>query len=154
MLEQQQAIAADYQQAAKRLSESRAAAAIHLQTAVAEQLSLLGMPHCEIEFAIHPRASEKLTYDGIDDVEMLIKTNPGQAAKPIAKIASGGELSRISLAIQVVIAQTSKVASIVFDEVDVGVGGAVAEGHAEHRHGAVPARRGAAVPQALRRPDA
>ena len=57
----------------------------------------------------------------------MVSTNPGQPAKPLIKIASGGELSRISLAIQVITAQTSHTPSLVFDEVDVGIGGAVAE---------------------------
>lgn len=64
---------------------------------------------------------------GLDDIEFLISTNPGQPHKPLAKIASGGELSRISLAIQVATSATSKVATLVFDEVDVGIGGATAE---------------------------
>ena len=63
----------------------------------------------------------------MEDVEFLISTNPGQQPRPLGKIASGGELSRISLAIQVISASTNTVPSMVFDEVDVGIGGAVAE---------------------------
>jgi DNA repair protein RecN (Recombination protein N) len=63
---------------------------------------------------------------GLELVEFLISTNPGQPAKPLARIASGGELSRISLAIQVITAMTSDTPCMVFDEVDVGIGGGVA----------------------------
>ena len=63
---------------------------------------------------------------GNEIIEFLISTNPGQPAKPLIRIASGGELSRISLAIQVVTAQTSAIPSLIFDEVDVGIGGTVA----------------------------
>jgi DNA repair protein RecN (Recombination protein N) len=60
-------------------------------------------------------------------MEFLVSTNAGQSARPLGKVASGGELSRISLAIQVVVAQTSTIPTLVFDEVDVGIGGGVAE---------------------------
>jgi DNA repair protein RecN (Recombination protein N) len=63
----------------------------------------------------------------LEEVEFLISTNPGQAPRPLAKVASGGELSRISLAIQVVTAQTSATPTLVFDEVDVGIGGATGD---------------------------
>jgi DNA repair protein RecN (Recombination protein N) len=64
---------------------------------------------------------------GLETVEFLVSANPGQPAKPLAKVASGGELSRISLGIQVITAQTSRVPTLVFDEVDVGIGGPTAE---------------------------
>ncbi|MDX1801179.1 MAG: DNA repair protein RecN, partial [Marinobacter sp.] len=64
---------------------------------------------------------------GHEDIEFLVSANPGQPARPLAKVASGGELSRISLAIQVVVAQTSTTPTLIFDEVDVGIGGGTAE---------------------------
>ena len=64
---------------------------------------------------------------GLEQVEFLVSSNPGQPLRPLAKVASGGELSRISLAIQVITAQTSRVPTLVFDEVDVGIGGPTAE---------------------------
>lgn len=64
---------------------------------------------------------------GLEQVEFLVSANPGQPLRPLAKVASGGELSRISLAIQVITAQTSRVPTLVFDEVDVGIGGPTAE---------------------------
>ena len=92
-----------------------------------EQLTLLGMPNCRLELSLQTKSDSRLQPQGRDDIEILISTNPGQSAKPLAKIASGGELSRISLAIQVVIATTSITPSLIFDEVDVGIGGATAE---------------------------
>ena len=64
---------------------------------------------------------------GHEDIEFLVTTNPGQPARPLAKVASGGELSRISLAIQVIIARKALTPTMVFDEVDVGIGGGTAE---------------------------
>lgn len=64
---------------------------------------------------------------GLDRVEFLVSTNPGQPPQPLAKVASGGELSRISLCIQVATAECAAIPTLVFDEVDVGIGGAVAE---------------------------
>ncbi len=125
--EQQQLITKTYTKAAETLSQQRQTTAEQLQGAVAEQLAQLGMPHCRLQFAISSKTATELHPKGLDDVEMLIQTNPGQAAKPLAKIASGGELSRISLAIQVVIASTSITPCLIFDEVDVGIGGATAE---------------------------
>ena len=64
---------------------------------------------------------------GLEEIEFLISTNPGQPPRSLNKVASGGELSRISLAIQVVTADTSQVPTLILDEVDVGIGGGIAE---------------------------
>jgi len=125
--EQQAALVSDYDQAAAVLTKARQVAAKKLEKAVGEQLSLLGMPNCRLGLSMQTKSDTGLQPQGRDDVEILISTNPGQSAKPLAKIASGGELSRISLAIQVVIATTSITPSLIFDEVDVGIGGATAE---------------------------
>lgn len=124
---QQSALIQDYDTAAKALTQVRQKAAQQLEKAVGQQLKQLAMPHCHLELNIQQRTDARLQPQGRDDVEILICTNPGQSAKPLAKIASGGELSRISLAIQVVIASTSITPSLIFDEVDVGIGGATAE---------------------------
>ena len=116
-----------YDTAAAKLTKARQAAATQLEKAVGEQLTLLGMPNCRLELSMQTKTDTRLQPNGRDDTEILISTNPGQSAKPLAKIASGGELSRISLAIQVVIATTSITPSLIFDEVDVGIGGATAE---------------------------
>ena len=124
---QQKALSIEYGSAAQILTNVRLVAAKKLETSVGNQLKQLGMPNCRLELSVQSSACERLKPHGQDDVEILISTNPGQSAKPLAKIASGGELSRISLAIQVVIATTSITPSLIFDEVDVGIGGATAE---------------------------
>ncbi len=124
---QQLELTAAYDVAAAKLTKARQTAAKKLEKAVGEQLVLLGMPNCRLELSMQTKPDARLQTNGRDDTEILISTNPGQSAKPLAKIASGGELSRISLAIQVVIAKTSITPSLIFDEVDVGIGGATAE---------------------------
>ncbi|MCA0892861.1 DNA repair protein RecN [Microbulbifer agarilyticus] len=111
--------------AAGKLSKLRTAAAKKLADAVNSQLADLAMPHARVELAL--TALEKPTATGLEEVEILIATNPGQPARALGKIASGGELSRVSLAIQVVTAQTSRTPTLVFDEVDVGIGGATGD---------------------------
>ncbi|MCA0899425.1 DNA repair protein RecN [Microbulbifer agarilyticus] len=111
--------------AAGKLSKLRIAAAKKLAGAVNSQLADLAMPHARVELAL--TALEKPTATGLEEVEILIATNPGQPARALGKIASGGELSRVSLAIQVVTAQTSRTPTLVFDEVDVGIGGATGD---------------------------
>ena len=111
---------------ARKLAKSRTEAARKLQKAVNEQLQLLAMKNARFEVAIH-NDEEKPSHSGFDQVEFLVSTNPGQQPKSLGKVASGGELSRISLAIQVVTAQHSVTPTLVFDEVDVGIGGATAD---------------------------
>lgn len=115
-----------YQKQAKKLSKQRKAAAQRLTENVTLQLATLSMNNAD--FAISLNSDEhQPTANGIDQIEFLISTNPGAPHKPLGKVASGGELSRISLAIQVATAQTSHVATLVFDEVDVGIGGSTAD---------------------------
>jgi DNA repair protein RecN (Recombination protein N) len=116
-----------YTRAAEALGKQRRKAAKKLSRQVEKQLSELAMADCRLQIALHPRDGEQPHPHGAEDVEFRVSTNPGQEPQPLGKIASGGELSRISLAIQVVTASTGTVPSMVFDEVDVGVGGAVAE---------------------------
>jgi DNA repair protein RecN (Recombination protein N) len=111
---------------AERLSQSRAKAAVTLSEAVNQQLQALGMGDARLEITLQANASETPLPHGLETVEFLISTNRGQAPRALAKIASGGELSRISLAIQVITAMTSQTPCLVFDEVDVGIGGSVA----------------------------
>lgn len=124
--EQSQALKA-YQSASTELTKKRAKAAKLMKQGVEEQLQALAMKHCEIEFAMHPLSSDEPHSHGQEEVEILISTNPAAAKGPLNKIASGGELSRISLAIQVITAQVAAIPTVVFDEVDVGIGGATAE---------------------------
>ncbi|MCR9106016.1 MAG: DNA repair protein RecN [Gammaproteobacteria bacterium] len=120
-------LANDYQTAALKLGKQRQAAAKKLIKNASKILASLAMEHCKLEIALKPTGSDAPQPHGLEDVEVLISTNPGAPTQPLGKIASGGELSRISLAIQVVTASTATVPSMVFDEVDVGIGGAVAE---------------------------
>jgi DNA repair protein RecN (Recombination protein N) len=121
------ALAAQYGEKAGLLGKKRRQAARKLEKSACQTLASLSMERCQFEIALPPRESTDPHPLGGEDVEFLISTNPGSPAQTLGKIASGGELSRISLAIQVVTASASPVASMVFDEVDVGIGGAVAE---------------------------
>ncbi|MEQ8409450.1 MAG: DNA repair protein RecN [Gammaproteobacteria bacterium] len=116
-----------YAQLAGEVSKQRKKGASKLAKAVNERLQALSMPHASVEVSLTATDPDKLAQQGLEAVEFLVSTNPGQAPQPLGKIASGGELSRISLAIQVITAQTSHVPSLVFDEVDVGIGGGVAK---------------------------
>ncbi|MDD9891502.1 MAG: DNA repair protein RecN [Gammaproteobacteria bacterium] len=112
---------------AKEVSKKRTSGAKKLAQQINEQLEQLGMPHARLEVHLTAKENNKPSPYGLETIEFLVSTNPGQDAKPLIKIASGGELSRISLAIQVITAQTSQIPSLVFDEVDVGIGGGVAK---------------------------
>lgn len=110
-----------YRELAGKLTAQRLKAGKALAKAVSQQLSSLAMAHSSFEIALTP-LQEPARW-GAETVEFLISTIPGQPARALAKIASGGELSRISLAIQVVVAKTSVIPTLVFDEVDAGIGG-------------------------------
>lgn len=110
---------------ARQVGEARRQAATRFGKAVQEQLAFLAMGKARFEVEILERDTPAA--EGMEGVRFLISANPGQPARPLAKVASGGELSRISLAIQVVAARHSTIPSLVFDEVDVGVSGATAE---------------------------
>ena len=116
-----------YQKAAGTLTKQRQTAAGALASAVTERLTHLGMTGAELSIQLNARPEESIHPNGHEDIEFLISTNPDQPHRPLARIASGGELSRISLAVQVVTANTSRVPTLVFDEVDVGISGAIAE---------------------------
>ena len=121
------ALSETYQDVAAKLGKARRKAAKTLDTKISKQLAALAMSQCEFKIALTPRESDNPHPHGLEEVEFLISTNPGAPTQALGKIASGGELSRISLAIQVVTASTDTIPSMVFDEVDVGIGGAVAE---------------------------
>ena len=112
---------------ATEMSEQRRRAAKKLEKAVNSELDHLGMPHAEMIVTLAASVGDVPSQQGHESVEFLVSTNPGQVAKSLSKVASGGELSRISLAIQVITAQVSETPSLVFDEVDVGIGGGVAK---------------------------
>jgi DNA repair protein RecN (Recombination protein N) len=119
--------AAAYLQTAKSLSAGRRKAATRFSAAVTDAMSGLGMPGGVFEARLAVREDEEPRPSGMDDIEFRISANPGQAPMPLSKVASGGELSRMSLAIQVIASDGSLIPTMVFDEVDSGVGGGVAE---------------------------
>ncbi len=113
-----------YQQEAARLTQARTAAARKLSEAVTAEMQTLAMAGGRLEIALRPcepRAS------GVESCEFLVSGHAGATPRPLTKVASGGELARISLAIAVITAQITPVPTLIFDEVDTGIGGAVAE---------------------------
>jgi len=125
--EELEAYRAHYRQQADKLSSIRQKDAVRLSKAVSKEIQQLGMPGGRVELQLSALPADDYPVTGLETVEFLVSANPGQPAKPLAKVASGGELSRISLGIQVITAQTSRVPTLVFDEVDVGIGGPTAE---------------------------
>ncbi len=128
---------ASYLRLAKTLSRERQQAAGKLAKAVTQHMQELGMPGGKFEIALQPLPEGELSAHGLERIEFLVSANPGQPVKPLNKVASGGELSRVSLALQVVLAGLGRIPTLIFDEVDVGVGGRVAEivGHKLHALG-------------------
>jgi DNA repair protein RecN (Recombination protein N) len=116
-----------YLEAAQALTQGRRKAAAALDRKVTEFMQSLGMPGGVFATRVEPQDPPVFTAQGNDEVEFLVSANPGQPPRPLARVASGGELSRISLALQVAAVQAAHLPCLVFDEVDAGVGGAVAE---------------------------
>ncbi len=123
---------------ARQLSQDRQSAAEKLGTQLSQELKKLGFAQAMFKISVSHREEEAgwVFWDekhyhcgpnGADEIEFLISPNPGEALKPVAKIASGGELSRIMLAIKVIAATAAQVPTMIFDEVDAGIGGATAE---------------------------
>jgi DNA repair protein RecN (Recombination protein N) len=117
---------ADYVAAATSLSAARREAATRLGAAVAHELPPLRLEKARFVAALLPLADDAWGAGGMETVRFLIATNPGQEPGPLARIASGGELSRLMLALKVVLSAGSAVPTLVFDEVDAGLGGATA----------------------------
>ena len=113
--------------AAQALSKKRAAGAKALAERAMELLAQLAMERCTLEVGFIAIESDKLDPRGLEEIEIWIATNPGSKPGPLNKVASGGELSRISLALQVAVSDMATAPTMIFDEVDVGVGGAVAD---------------------------
>jgi DNA repair protein RecN (Recombination protein N) len=113
--------------AAQALSNKRAVGAKALAERAMELLAQLAMERCTLEVGFIPIEPHKLDPRGLEEIEIWIATNPGSKPGPLNKVASGGELSRISLALQVAVSDMATAPTMIFDEVDVGVGGAVAD---------------------------
>ena len=126
LLQKQSELKTAYKNKAKALSKRRQSASVKLSKLVSEVMQELGMPGSEIQFVLNPM-DDKVQLNGNEEVVIQVKTNIGQAFKALNRVASGGELSRISLALSVVTSKSELAPSIVFDEVDVGISGAVAE---------------------------
>ncbi|NOX67591.1 MAG: DNA repair protein RecN [Gammaproteobacteria bacterium] len=118
---------AQYLQLASDLSAGRQRAAGKFGTAVTNAMAGLGMPGGVFEVSVESGSADEARAWGMDSIEYLISANPGQKPTALAKVASGGELSRMSLSIQVIASDGSQIPTMVFDEVDSGVGGGVAE---------------------------
>ena len=117
---------AAYVASATALSETRRASAAKLDAAVKVELAPLKLDAAQFQTAVEQLPEDRWAASGMDRVEFLISTNPGAPFAPLAKIASGGELSRFILALKVALAEEGGAATIIFDEIDRGVGGAVA----------------------------
>ena len=120
-------LASSYEKSAKQLSSKRKAASKAMSKDINRQLQKLSMEGAELLVQLSPVNNCEYRSRGLEEIEFLLATNPGQPHKMLAKIASGGELSRVSLAIQVVAASHSTMPTLVFDEVDVGIGGSTAD---------------------------
>jgi DNA repair protein RecN (Recombination protein N) len=134
LLEQRRgALASDYLKAARALSRQRREAAVDLEKSVQAELGQLAMEHTVFRVAFEPpspgdvRDPQRWTERGLERAEFLLSPNPGEELRPLARIASGGELSRIMLALQSVVHAGSRGVTMIFDEVDAGIGGRVAE---------------------------
>ncbi|WP_350668630.1 DNA repair protein RecN [Pseudoalteromonas sp. 69-MNA-CIBAN-0232] len=115
-----------YQHASEQLSQSRREHANTLNRLISNSMANLSMENGIFEIALTQETERAPNSLGYDNVSFLVSTNPGQPLQPLAKVASGGELSRISLAIQVIIAQKVTTPTLIFDEVDVGISGPTA----------------------------
>ena len=116
---------AEYDKLAKKLTASRKNASKLLTVAVEKQLAALHMANTRLSISFTPKAGPPIK-NGMEEASFLVSTNPGTPAKPLKQIASGGELSRIMLAFKTVLADLMATTTLIFDEVDVGVGGRVA----------------------------
>ncbi len=111
---------------AKMLSDRRKAAADVLCNEAAKQLKDMGMPHAVLKAAFSSVSSEQLSETGIDTAEFLLSANRGEPVKPLIKVASGGEMSRIMLAMKAALSDADSIETLIFDEIDTGISGMVA----------------------------
>lgn len=128
---QYQALEQSYQQIAEKLSASRSKAATGLNKKITAAMQTLGMKGGVFKITVDADDKQRAAH-GIDRIEFTVSANAGQNCKPLARVASGGELARISLAIQMITASQGRIPTLIFDEVDSGVGGGVAEIVGQH----------------------
>ena len=127
LTKQLSSLEADYENTAKKLSQSRLTHAKKLATDITQTIRGLALPHAAFDIQFEKDASTQFSQHGLEKIIFHIKTNPDQPAQPLAKIASGGELSRVSLAIHIATAEQHTIPTLIFDEVDVGISGSTAE---------------------------
>ena len=120
--------ARQYSETAAMLTEQRQQAALELSAKIAASMADLSMHNARFQIEVQTLALDKANAQGLDHIEFIVSTNPGQPLQPMHKVASGGELSRISLAVQVILADKITTPTLIFDEVDVGISGPVAAG--------------------------
>jgi len=126
-LEQQLvAVNVDYRTHAQKLSASRQIAATKLERLITRSMRRLAMDHAQFEITLSTNTDSPLSKLGVDNIEFRVSANPGQPLEPLSKVVSGGELSRISLAISVITANKVATPTLIFDEVDVGISGPTA----------------------------
>ena len=125
LIAQESRLERHYREVADQLSIARQRAAVELGERISEEMQGLAMSGARFAIELAPLAAPSGA--GMESVEYLVAANAGTSLRPLAKVASGGELSRISLALQVVTSQVAAVPTLIFDEVDVGIGGRVAE---------------------------
>ncbi len=123
--EQRRQIDQTYAAAAEALSAERQKTASVLETSINQELAYLGMPQARL--AVHFQRRGTPTALGQDTIEFLLSANPGEPLKPLARIASGGEMSRIMLALKTALARVDQVPTLIFDEIDTGIGGRALE---------------------------
>jgi DNA repair protein RecN (Recombination protein N) len=112
--------------AAEQLSERRTAAASRLAARAEKQMRALGMERALFRINVGRAAAAQVGARGLDGVEFVLSANPGEELRPLARVASGGELSRTMLALEAVLARADRVPTLIFDEIDAGIGGRVA----------------------------
>ena len=123
-----------YRALAGQISAKRKTSASILNKKITDAMQTLGMQGGHFRIEVRPRTPAEPTSHGLDELQFLVSTNPGQELRPLKKVASGGELSRLSLAIQITTANNLAIPTLIFDEVDTGVGGATAEIVGKHLH--------------------
>ena len=116
---------------AKELSARRKAAAAVLMAETVRELNSMGMPHAKMEAAFSELPAEQLAETGVDTVEFLLSANRGEPVKPLVKVASGGEMSRIMLAMKAALSDADRIETLIFDEIDTGISGMIANTVAE-----------------------
>ena len=119
---------------AEKLSERRKAAAARLMRETIAQLNDMGMLNAVMETEFTPIPKEQLAETGIDTAAFLLSANRGEPVKPLIKVASGGEMSRIMLAMKAALSEADRIETLIFDEIDTGISGMVANAVAQKMH--------------------